>query len=60
MKYPPPQDANTQRYLGMINFYRRFTPSIAAALEPLTTALKGGKKTLEWTPTIDSAFQRSK
>jgi hypothetical protein len=61
MKYPPPRSQKQlQRYLGMVNFYRRFTTSIATVLEPLTTALKGGKKTLKWTPTIDSAFQRSK
>jgi hypothetical protein len=49
-----------QHYLGMVNFYPRFTPGIAAVLEPLTTALKGGKKTLERTPALNSAFQRSK
>ncbi len=48
IEYPPPQDAKQlQRYLGMVNFYRRFTPGITAVLEPLTAALKGGKKTLE-------------
>jgi hypothetical protein len=44
----------------MVNFYRRFTPGIAAVLEPLTAALKGGKKTLEWSPALDNAFQHSK
>jgi hypothetical protein len=44
----------------MVNFYCRFTPGIAAVLELLTGALKGGKKTLEWTPALDSAFQHSK
>ena len=28
--------------MGMVNFYRCFTPGIAAVLEPLTAALKGG------------------
>jgi hypothetical protein len=41
----------------MVNFYLHFKPGIAAALEPLTTSLKGGKKALEWTPALDSAFQ---
>ena len=44
----------------MVNFYRRFTPGIAKVLEPLTTELKGGKKTLEWSPHLDAAFNKSK
>ena len=44
----------------MVNFYRRFTPGMAAALGPLTTALKGGKKSLEWTPALAAAFKHSK
>jgi hypothetical protein len=43
----------------MVNFYRRFTPGIAAVLELLTATLKGGKKTLD-TVALDNAFQRSK
>jgi hypothetical protein len=34
----------------MVNFYRRFLPGIARTLEPLTDALKGAPKTLEWPP----------
>jgi hypothetical protein len=61
IEYPPLQDAKQlQRYLGMVNFYRRFTPGIAAVLEPLTTALTGGKKTLEWSAALDNTFERSK
>jgi hypothetical protein len=44
----------------MINFYRRFTPGIAAVLEPITAPLKGGKKTLEWSMALDKVFQCSK
>jgi hypothetical protein len=44
----------------MVNFYRRFTPGSAVVLEPLTTALKGGKKTLPWSPHLDAAFNKSK
>jgi hypothetical protein len=44
----------------MVNFYRHFTPGIAAVLEPLTTVLKGGKKTLQWSPHLDAAFNKSK
>jgi hypothetical protein len=46
IEYPPPQDVKQlQRYLGMVNFYLRFTPGIAAVLELPTAALKGGKDT---------------
>jgi hypothetical protein len=59
IEYPPPQEAKQlQCYLGMVNFYLRFKPGIASVLEPLTTSLKGGKKTLEWTPSLDSTFQQ--
>jgi hypothetical protein len=44
----------------MVNFYRHFTPDIAAVLEPLSMALKGGKKTLQWSPHLDAAFSKSK
>ena len=35
-----------QRFLGMINFYRRFLPGIARTLRPLTDALSGNPRTL--------------
>ncbi len=34
----------------MVNFYRNFLPGIARTLQPLTDALKGALKTLEWPP----------
>jgi hypothetical protein len=34
----------------MVNFYRRFLPGIARTLQPLTDALKGAPKMLEWPP----------
>ena len=49
-----------QRFLGMINFYRRFLPGIAATLRPLTDALVGAPRHLKWTETMASAFQRAK
>ncbi len=40
---PPPQDIKQlQRFLGLINFYRRFLPNCAQVLKPLTDLLKGG------------------
>ncbi len=40
---PPPQHIKRlQRFLGMVNFYRRFLPNCARVLNPLTDLLKGG------------------
>ena len=33
-----------RRYLGMINFYRRFIPGAAKIFQPLNDLLEGGKK----------------
>ena len=49
-----------QRYLGMVNFYRRFVPHIANLLRPLTDALANNPKTLTWTPQMANAFVDSK
>jgi hypothetical protein len=58
---PPPQDIKQlQRFLGMVNFYRRFMPKCAQILKPLTDLLKGGAKTLEWTVSAQEAFQMQK
>jgi hypothetical protein len=40
---PTPQDIKQlQRFLGMVNFYRRFLPNYAQVLKPLTYLLGGG------------------
>ncbi len=52
-----------QAFLGMVNFYRRFLPSIARTLRPLTDALSRGRKgvdKLEWSATMDAAFAGAK
>ncbi len=52
-----------QAFLGMVNFYRRFLPSIACKLRPLTDALRGGRKEadkLEWSAAMDAAFAGAK
>jgi hypothetical protein len=57
--FPPPQDVKQlQQFLGIVNFYRRFLPGIARTLHPLTDALRGAPKTLEWSPT--AAFGEAK
>jgi hypothetical protein len=49
-----------QQFLGMINFYRRFLPRIAATLQPLTDLLRGNPNTLEWTASAADAFTAAK
>ena len=53
-----------QRFLGMVNYYRRFIPNAAAHLFHLFDALKGPKdkkvKTLDWTPQMQQSFDATK
>lgn len=61
--FPAPVDkAGLQRFLGLINFYRKFIQGAAQLLAPLTNALKGskGSKALEWSPEMISAFSAAK
>jgi hypothetical protein len=48
-----------QRFLGMMNFYRRFLPGISGTLRPLA-ALSGNPKILPWTPDMETAFATAK
>jgi Reverse transcriptase (RNA-dependent DNA polymerase)/RNase H-like domain found in reverse transcriptase len=62
--FPRPSDKQgLQRFLGTVNFYRRFLPGAAAVLRPLTEASKGpgGKKQpLQWTEEMETGFCRIK
>jgi hypothetical protein len=52
-----------QAFLDMVNFYRRFLPSIARTLWPLTDGLRGSRKgvdKLEWSAAMDAAFAGTK
>ena len=49
-----------QRFLGLVNFYRRFLPDIAATMRPLTDALAGAPRQLTWTTDMSTAFERTK
>jgi transposase InsO family protein len=52
-----------QQFLGMLNFYRKFLPSAARILCPLTNALKGGlpgSTPLVWSPEMMAAFAAAK
>jgi hypothetical protein len=57
-----PQDAKgMQRFLGMINFYRRFIQGAAGILRPLTDALRGKPRgRVIWTAAMGAAFQAAK
>jgi hypothetical protein len=49
-----------QKFLGLLNFYRRFVPRAAQLLKPLTDALGGKKKTLQWGEDQQLAFEEAK
>ena len=65
-QYSRPETAkDLRRYLGMINFYRRFVPRAAQTLAPLYDLLKiackrSSRGMLEWTHETVSAFEKSK
>ena len=55
--FPRPVDKKgLQRFLGILNFYRRFIKGAAGLLAPLTEALKGKVSTLSWTLEMNQAF----
>ena len=58
---PKPQDVcGLQRFLGMINFYQRFLPGVARTLRPLTNALAGNPRALNWSTEMQTAFETAK
>jgi cleavage and polyadenylation specificity factor subunit 1 len=63
---PPPKTASQlRRFLGMLNFYRRFLPQAAAAAQaPLHDVLSGprikGSHPIAWTPELHKAFEKCK
>ena len=64
VSFPKPSDlASLKRYLGMLNFYRRFLPHCAELLKPLNSLLAGKVKRtrlIQWSPEAEEAFERSK
>ena len=63
MEFPPPKDAKgLRRFLGMVNFYRRFLPKAAAYQASLNSALAGlkGTQPINWTTTLLADFEACK
>lgn len=56
----PSDRLQLQRFLGMVNFYRRFIPGAAKILLPLTNSLAGPAKSFIWTEDMDAAFASAK
>ena len=56
----PPTVKALQRFLGLVNFYQRFLPGIAAIMRPLTDALAGAPRQLTWSSEMTSAFEATK
>ena len=63
-KMPPPTMVkDLLRYLGMLNYYRRFLPAAAQVLKPLTEVLRGNvarNKQLTWSLEMSASFAASK
>ncbi|BHF68118.1 hypothetical protein SprV_0301114800 [Sparganum proliferum] len=57
---PPTSKRQLQRFLGMVNFYRRFLPNCADLMLPLTNMLSGPKGPLELTGKALTAFEKIK
>ncbi|BHF75335.1 hypothetical protein SprV_0501843100 [Sparganum proliferum] len=56
----PTSKRQLQRFLGMVNFYRRFLPNCADLMLPLTNLLSGPKGPLELRGHALTAFERIK
>lgn len=63
--FPPPQTVQSmRRFLGMLNYYRRFIPHAAKFQAPLIDAVVStnskGAKPFPWTPALHEAFNACK
>ncbi|BHF70846.1 hypothetical protein SprV_0401389900 [Sparganum proliferum] len=57
---PPTSQRQLKRFLGMVNFYRRFLPNCADTILPLTGLFSGSKRTFELTPAALTSFEQVK
>ena len=57
---PPSNRTGLQRFLGMVNYYHRFLPQIAAILAPLHAQASGKGQNIEWSKDFQDAFDKTK
>ena len=57
---PPKDIKEVQRFLGLVNFYRKFISEAAKFLRPLNDALKLSLKDFTWSSEMGSAFEKAK
>ena len=59
--FPKPDTVKgLQEFVGMVNFYHRFVPSVAHIMRPLFQAIAGKQKELVWTSETNEAFTAAK
>ena len=57
---PPPQNVSQLKsFLGLLNYYGRFIPSLASLLKPLHNLLRK-EEAWQWTASCKEAFQKAK
>ena len=60
MKFPTPKNQKQLKgFLGLTNFYNRFTDKYAETTQPLLELLKKGRK-FTWTPELNNCFHQVK
>jgi len=56
VEFPTPTDVTTvKRFMGMVNFYRKFIKGCSKIARPLTELTKDSVK-WSWTPACENAF----
>ncbi|BHF82504.1 hypothetical protein SprV_0802564200 [Sparganum proliferum] len=61
LSFPVPNTlTQLRRFIGLINYYRRFIPHCAPILAPLTDLLKSKAKPIELSPAAHTAFEEEK
>lgn len=55
----PRDKSKVRSYLGLLNFYRRYLPNLAAVVAPMSALLKDHVK-FEWTKDAEYSFEKSK